>query len=121
MTSHVLTDIYWKLVQLNGTPAIVGDAHEAHIILQSNDPRIVGSSGCNRMFGSYELDGDHLTLRPGGMTMMYCSESLMEQERAFVAALSATTSYVIDGETLELRDGDRSLAQFESRGASPAS
>jgi heat shock protein HslJ len=40
----------------------------------------------------------------------------MEQERAFIAALEATTSYVIDGDTLTLSDGDRALARFESHG-----
>jgi heat shock protein HslJ len=68
------------------------------------------------MFGAYEVDGPRLTLKPGGMTMMYCSEELMEQERAFIAALEATSSYIIEGDVLHLRDGDRALARFESHG-----
>ena len=40
----------------------------------------------------------------------------MEQEQAVQAALKATTAYKIDGSTLELLNGDKSLAKFDAEG-----
>jgi heat shock protein HslJ len=49
------------------------------------------------------------------MTMMMCPDELMQQERALTKALQDTSTYRITGQSLELFDGERLVARFESR------
>lgn len=111
-----LVNTYWKLLEVDGQPAVVADnRREAHLILQLDDHRLVGSTGCNRLVGSYQLDGEQLTFSPAGTTMMMCPEELMRQERLVTAALTATRSWRITGQVLELLDGAQVLARLEAR------
>lgn len=111
-----LEGTYWKLTELSGRPAVkgIGDT-EAHIILHASDKGIVGSSGCNRIVGGYELDGDSLHFKPAAMTMMACSPPLMKQEKVMTAALQATTTFRIEGHNLELLNASKVEARFQAR------
>jgi putative lipoprotein len=110
----------WTLTDLGGAPPVPGPANRrATITLISDGKKLVGTPGCNHMGGTYELPPDpahpnNLKLDSGAMTMMACAEPLMKQEQAFVEALKSTSSYRIDGQILELRDGDRVLARFSA-------
>ena len=95
---------------MGGAPAVAG--REAYLELSAEGRKLAGTSGCNRLFGGYELGGDRLRFGAIGSTRMACEEALMKQEQALEAALQATTSYRLDGSTLELRDGERLLARF---------
>ncbi|MGH7893459.1 MAG: YbaY family lipoprotein [Candidatus Binatia bacterium] len=111
-----LEGTYWKLILVGGEPAVIlPEAHEAHLTLEAEGKKLGGSSGCNRLLGTYELDGEHLRFAQVGSTRMACAEPLMKQEHAFVQALEGTTTYRATSETLELRDGERVLARFELR------
>ena len=48
-------------------------------------------------------------------TRMACSPDLMAQENALHAAFARTTGYRIDGNALELIEGDAVLARFVAR------
>ena len=115
-STATLEDTYWKLVRLGGTAVTVADGQrEPHFVLQPGERRVAGSGGCNRMMGSYALDGDKLTFGQMAGTMMACPEG-MDVEGAFHAALGKVATWRIDGETLELFDaGGASVAEFESR------
>ena len=105
----------WKLSELDGAPpAAASQERQAELQFNADGHRIAATGGCNRLLGSYELRGEALPIAPGGMTMMACPEPLMAQERSFTDALRATKSYQIDGETLQLMDGDRILARFRA-------
>jgi heat shock protein HslJ len=70
------------------------------------DGTVHGTTGCNRYTGRYTLDGGELALAPLATTRMMCSTELMEQEMAFLAALSwIAGAAVVDGE-LVLTDLD---------------
>ncbi len=60
IASPTLQNIYWKLVELNGKPVTVADnQQEPHIVLRdSQPPALGGSGGCNRLRGTYALEGD---------------------------------------------------------------
>jgi putative lipoprotein len=110
-----LAETSWTLIDIGGQPAVVGsDQKPAYLLLQTDGKKLAGSSGCNQVFGTYTLDGSRLRLNPAGLSMMMCPDTLMKQEKAFVAALKATTGYRIVGDRLELRDGDRVLARFRA-------
>lgn len=72
----------------------------------SRDGRVAGSTGCNRYVGHVYLDGDVITVSGIGSTRRACAPALMEQERRFLAALEAASSYAYDAVgRLVIRDG----------------
>ena len=74
-----------------------------------------GSGGCNRLAGTYTVEGNRLTFSRMAGTMMACPSG-MEQERSFHDALGRAATWRIDGERLELSDATgKVIAQFESR------
>ncbi len=113
-------DVHWRLTELNGKSVAAGtpgSTREASLTLHSKDQRVSGSGGCNRLMGSYKLDGN--TLRFGLMagTMMACPDS-METEKEFVETLPRVTGWRIADAHLELLDaGGAVLARFEARPA----
>ena len=87
-----------------------GNTHEllpdTRITAEFNDGQIAGTAGCNNYFGTYELDGNSLTIGPSGSTMMFCApEEVMLQETAYLAILSSVTSYETVGNQLHLLNG----------------
>jgi heat shock protein HslJ len=77
---------------------------QATITFEDPD-RIFGNTTCNQYNGTYQLDGNKLDLTPGAMTMMACVDpALAGQESDFLAALSDTATYKIQGEQLLLLD-----------------
>jgi len=111
----------WQLVQLGRTPAqreVAASARPPHLVLRSEGNGYEGSSGCNRIFGTYRLAGESLSLAPVAGTKMACPGPLMEQERKLVDALEATTRYRVSGRVLQLFAGNKPLARFESRSSS---
>ena len=68
------------------------------------DGTVSGNAGINQYNGSYELDGDNLTVGPLASTKMAGDPLIMEQEAAYLAALQSAGSYEVDGETLTIMD-----------------
>ncbi|MGV8835320.1 META domain-containing protein [Cellvibrio sp.] len=98
-----LLNTYWKLVLINDTEVTVADnQREPHITFNAEN-RVSGSDGCNRLMGSYLLEGDTLTLGEMAGTKMACAEGA-EQTQAFNEALTKVAAYTVHGDQLELRD-----------------
>ena len=106
----------WLLVALGDKPVTVTDSNRAaHIILQPDSKQVAGSGGCNRMFGTYELNGDALRFSGVGATKMACKDG-MDTEGAFLPALLRVRQWKIAGQQLELSDSAGvALARFEAR------
>lgn len=99
-----LTNTYWKLTELRGAAAQASaKQREPHLILQHEGQRLAGSGGCNRLLGSYQIDGQKLAFGKVASTMMACHQG-MEQEAAFVRALEETHSWRVEADRLELLD-----------------
>ncbi|HEY0274822.1 MAG TPA: YbaY family lipoprotein [Paenirhodobacter sp.] len=60
------------------------------------DGAVSGSGGCNRLTGKATIDGDKISFGPIASTMMACPPAVMDQERKFFTALSATRGWRID-------------------------
>ncbi len=75
------------------------------------DGQVAGSAGCNRFHGSYSTEGGKLTVGPLATTRRACEESLMTQEREFLAALASAVTWSIDGNVLDMHraDGERAI------------
>jgi heat shock protein HslJ len=58
-----------------------------------NDTRVGGMAGCNRFFGSIELDGENITVGPLAGTRKFCTQAVMDQEQRLLSALERVTRY----------------------------
>ncbi|HEX6049033.1 MAG TPA: META domain-containing protein [Gemmatimonadaceae bacterium] len=115
-TPPPLTGTYWRLVALGDRDVAVADtAREPHLTFGPDSARVTGSGGCNRMFGSYTLNGDSMSFVGVGSTKMACASG-MDIETAFLPALERVSRWRISGQHLELTDSSGALvARFEGR------
>jgi putative lipoprotein len=107
----------WVLAEVNNNPATPGEGDAVHLVLHKKG-KLSGSTGCNRLAGSYIASEGALQFTPGATTRKMCTAPVMQQEQAVLAALKATTAYKISGTTLELLNGSQSLAKFQAEGKS---
>lgn len=106
---------HWKLVRLLGEMVQAPDSPRTpHLVFAEGQSRLFGSGGCNRIAGTFSLDGDRLRLGPMASTRMACPAG-MEQERRFLDSLAKVDRYRIHGNGLELLDSSGTvIAQFEA-------
>jgi heat shock protein HslJ/LysM repeat protein len=77
------------------------------------DGTLSGSAGCNNYTVSYEADdAGNISIGLAATTRMMCSdpEGIMEQENEYLAALETAATYNVEGERLQLRTAENSLA-----------
>jgi heat shock protein HslJ len=84
------------------------------LTLQADGHKVVGFTGCNRMFGQYTLDGHTLYFNAMGATKMACIGPAMDIEKRFLGVLTRTRSYTISGDMLSLRDDDTELLRLRA-------
>ncbi len=113
--SQQFTETQWQLTQFNGKIIKKNNpqAELPYIILREKDNRVVGLAGCNRFFGSYKLNKTQLSFSHFGMTMMACYD-LPVPEHQFTQSLENTDSYVMKGNQLILKQGNKTLAVFQA-------
>lgn len=111
---QALLGTIWHLVELGGNQAVPGQGGRPATLELTADRRASGFAGCNRMTGTYELQGDSLRLGPLALTRMACQNG-MELEQAYVEALQATRTYSVSPTSLELRGESATLARFEAQ------
>jgi putative lipoprotein len=114
-TDSALENTYWKLTVIGAHPVQVQpNEREAYLLLL--DGRVSGSSGCNKLMGSYTHRApNELHIGPLGSTRMACLPDMMGQEAALIAVFARATRYRISGDMLDVMDGDTVLARFEAR------
>ncbi|MGD2040169.1 MAG: Gmad2 immunoglobulin-like domain-containing protein [Anaerolineae bacterium] len=97
--------------ELEGVNWYLTETTTGQITARFQDGRVSGSAGCNNYFGSYILTpgSDALEIGELATTRMMCEEAVMEQESAFLQALSATTAYSVDDDLLTLTYPDGTL------------
>lgn len=78
------------------------------ITAEFNSGALSGSGGCNAYSGAYTAAEGAITVAPLASTMMFCMEpeGVMEQEAAYLAAVQAAATYVLEGGQLTLADAD---------------
>lgn len=116
MTSNddVITEKYWKLVELNGHPVTPGP-NDTYITLKLDGQRVIGSGGCNRLAGTYTLGAkNRVRFSQIVSTEMACMEG-METETEFLRVLDRVDSYDVKGDKLVLNKARMApLARFEA-------
>lgn len=103
----------WQLVEVGGAPvpAAADSNRRPGLRLVPAGHKVQGLAGCNRMMGSYELNGPSLKFGPLATTRMACPS--MDAEQAYLAALGATTRYEIAGAGLTLFGANGPVARLE--------
>lgn len=115
--SAPLVQVHWTLVALDGRP-VTASERGPWLVFETNEQRVRGAAGCNRVTGTYRQEGDDLTIGPLAATKMACPD--MATESAFLAAIGRVRHFTITGRNLTLRDADGTpVAQF--RKAAPRS
>ncbi|MBB6612434.1 META domain-containing protein [Pontibacter sp. Tf4] len=110
---ETIVDAYWMLLSLEGqSPQAPNNTREAYIRLQETENDLKGNTGCNTIFGKYELSGKSVRFRNIGATRMMCPD--MEQETKFLQMLERVDSFEVAGEILTLFAGSEAVATFRS-------
>ncbi len=101
----------WTATQINngkqGVESIVAGTTVTAVF--ATDGTVSGSGGCNTYNGSYTVNGAALTFGAISSTQKACAADVSTQEAAYLAALSRTTTYLIQNDHLELRDASGAL------------
>ena len=114
--ADLLTADLWRITALGDADLV--DPERLSLNFLEPD-RVAGSSGCNRIVGSFNLTGEGLHFGTMGSTMMACEEPLMEQERRMLDALEQVTRFDITrDDTLVLIGGPDNSVLLEARPAS---
>ncbi|MCD9187900.1 MAG: META domain-containing protein [Pyrinomonadaceae bacterium] len=86
---------------------------KAFIEFSEGGNRLTGNAGCNRLFGTFEIEGKKLNFSDIGTTKMFCSgKNEMHIETQFLNVLDKTTSFRKNGDVLKLYEGKRQIAKL---------
>ncbi len=97
----------WGLFEINGR--IVKS--EAYIRI--NKFNVIGSAGCNRLFGTAEISGKNIRFSKIAATKMFCAEKgVMKLEMDLSNTLKKVTRYKITRSVLSLYSGNRLVLKF---------
>ncbi|MFN8632875.1 MAG: META domain-containing protein [Chloroflexota bacterium] len=98
----------WRVVsfRMNGmSTRPLSEAPSPMSAVFTEDGSVAGGSGCNTYRGSYLIDGSTITFSQMATTRRACVQpGVMEQEQAFLAALTAVRRFSATGEMLRLLD-----------------
>jgi heat shock protein HslJ len=94
----------WILTSLATETSMNNTLPNTTITAKFEDGNVTGSSGCNRYFGSYQLNKTQIKIGPIGSTLMFCADpdGVMTQETSYDLLLLNVTSYAISNNELTL-------------------
>lgn len=105
-----LNDI-WALEEIDGVAVAVNDFGREIPVLEFHkvDGQVMGNSGCNRLSGSYKIEGAKISFGPMISTKMACPGN---GEQRFLNALNTVDAFRIENLKLYLLKGDSEVLQF---------
>src|SRR5687768_2016981 len=104
----------WQLTRQTGASGS-GTVSMPYLVFDAAG-RVTGFTGCNRLLAFYQVSGSSLVIRDLGTTRMACKGESGRDERAFLAMLSAVTSWTRDEDSLTLINAaGKTLAVFDRR------
>ena len=87
--------------------------------LTFEDGRLGANAGCNIIGGTLTIDGDTLHFSGASMTEMACPEPVMGQDQWLIDLLSASPTFVLDGNNLTLTSGTTVVTLLDREVAEP--
>ena len=108
-----LTGQMWVMTQLWGKAPVANTGISAQF---NSDGTVSGSAGCNRYTGQYTTIGNSITISNVASTMMACEQPVMDQESAYLKALSEAKTYTAKDKSLTLFGADgKPLVTYEAQ------
>lgn len=95
----------WVVESIGGVPTIEPKPH----ILLTEEGTVIGSTGVNRISGSYEAHNETIRISGAGMTRRAAGPEAMDQERRFLEALEGWNAFHVSDDRLELGPPDLGL------------
>ena len=118
--SELLYQWQWNLVELAGNKVIVTSAQPYLVFAPGQVNSVAGTTGCNRMTGTFELPTPgEIKFSPLATTRMACAGTNVEPQ--FLQALQRVKTWSITGKELTLSDGQVALAKFTAVKAAASS
>lgn len=101
----------WVLASLDGNTQVGSGIGGKDITLQfGEDGRAGGSAGCNQYGAGYTVSGNTVAFEQAVSTLMYCEpEAVMQNEAAYLQALTMVGEWQIEGNTLTMTGGGHML------------
>lgn len=111
-----LLNTRWRVVEIDGQPVrLVPGRHEPYAQLSSAGNQVRGFGGCNAFSGGFEQGSDGMRFLRLVSTRKSCPGDVLGQEGRLLAALEATASRRVVGDTLQLRDAQGTVRlRFEA-------
>lgn len=105
--AELIQGAQWRLAMIEGT-SIPADTV---ITMQlTADKKIAGSTGVNEYFGTYTADTPgFIRFSPLGMTRRAAAPPAMKLEAQFMGAMAHVTEFRMEGESLKMGDGSKTL------------
>ena len=82
----------WTVTEIAGAGIVEGTEVQIGF---TDEGRIFGTGGCNRLMGGYMLTGEGLSFGAIASTMMACPDEIMAQDQAFFAVLETVRAFDI--------------------------
>lgn len=106
-----LSENKWLLTEIYGKAVNNKSGKDYFINLDSKSGSFVAFAGCNNVKGNYVMTKPgNLSLTKMISTKMACSD--MKTENEFMAALSKTDNYMVEGDMLHFHKGKTAIAKF---------
>lgn len=118
-SNEILYQKEWKLTEVQGE-WVTFNSKAMMMLSGEQENKVTGSTGCNRMTGTYELSGTNtIKFSPLAITRMAClDENANSIEQKFINALSQTNNWSIDIDMLILKKEEVIVAKLKAQ--SPA-
>ena len=99
----------WTVEWISGVDNINVEDLEAPSIMFL-DSKYSSSTGCNRLNGSLEINGNAIKFGDGPMTKVACNDN--NRERMFMEALFGVDTYSINGDKMELLSNGKTVMKL---------
>ena len=112
--SELLFQYQWDLIELQEQPVAISSGNHPNLLFFPGQvSRVSGSTGCNKLNGSFELtSGNFIKFSPIAITKMACMGDNVESK--FLEALEQTNSWSIINKQLLLYNGKILMAKLKA-------
>lgn len=114
--SKALYQSEWKLTEVQGE--VVPSESKAMLAFTAGQPnKVSGSTGCNRMNGTFELGGANaIKFSPLAITRMAClDDNANSIEQKFTSALTLAGTWGIEDNMLLFKNGETTVAKLKAQ------
>lgn len=101
-------DIRWTLSLIKNKKALFFN-QMPNLLLQSNNQRVFGHTGCNTLYGSYQIDAAKQTIRFQTKAGHQACDNALAQEAELLDALARVTTFKLQGQQIYFYDAQRQM------------